>query len=242
MPILAITLLGSALIGLAIVVHRSMQQRRSPSRFSRLKGLAESLGCDFEPGENWIDTEHFRHLPMFSKGWDHVVRYTMSRTVTVGGRPFPLRMGDFLYQCGDEHKPETRVFSYVLVQLPFAGVPNTLIRREGVLDRLEAAVGLSDINFESAEFSRAYHVESESKRFAFDLINGRMMECLLFHKPWRVEIREGFFIVSDGQSLWSLDEFRDSYETVLQCLESWPSGLSALLEAGRWLDEDGGDT
>src|SRR5207247_11164257 len=119
-----------------------------------------------------INTDHFRHVPLFTRGWDHVARYTMSRMVTIAGRPFPLRMGDFLYEYGEERKPQTRKFSYVLVQLPFAGVPNPLIRREGMLDKMECAMGRCDINFESAQFSRAFHVESESKRFAYALIDG----------------------------------------------------------------------
>lgn len=53
------------------------------------------------------------------------------------------------------------------------------VRAEGLLDRLGAFVGLDDINFESAEFSRRFHVQAENRRWAYDVLHPRALEFLL---------------------------------------------------------------
>ena len=53
------------------------------------------------------------------------------------------------------------------------------IRPENVFDRLTEFFGLDDIDFESAEFSRAFHVKSTDKRWAYDVLHQRTMEYLL---------------------------------------------------------------
>jgi len=39
--------------------------------------------------------------------------------------------------------------------------------------------GFDDIDFESAEFSRQFHVTAADKRWAYDIIHQRMMEYLM---------------------------------------------------------------
>jgi len=53
------------------------------------------------------------------------------------------------------------------------------VGRENVLTRLGGALGFDDIEFESEEFNRAFRVKSEDRKFAFDLIDARMMAFLL---------------------------------------------------------------
>ena len=58
-------------------------------------------------------------------------------------------------------------------------MPDVLLRREGLFDRMAGALGFDDIDFESVEFSRRFHVKSSDKRFAYDLIDAGMMQFLL---------------------------------------------------------------
>lgn len=53
------------------------------------------------------------------------------------------------------------------------------IRPEGFFDRIGAFFGYEDINFESAEFSRTFHVTAGDRRWAYDVLHVRAMEFLL---------------------------------------------------------------
>src|SRR5208283_3583865 len=53
------------------------------------------------------------------------------------------------------------------------------IRPENILDKFTEAIGFDPIQFESAEFSRKFHVRCEDKKFAYDIIHARMIEFLM---------------------------------------------------------------
>jgi hypothetical protein len=55
------------------------------------------------------------------------------------------------------------------------------IRPEGIFDKMKAAFGWDDIDFESAEFSKRFHVSARDRRWAYDVITPRTMEFLLAH-------------------------------------------------------------
>jgi len=57
--------------------------------------------------------------------------------------------------------------------------PAVRMRPENVLDRMASWVGWDDIDFESDEFSRRYHVASEDRRFAYDIFHARLIDYLL---------------------------------------------------------------
>ena len=92
-------------------------------------------------------------------------------------------MGDYHYQTTSSNGKQTTThhhyFSYCLIELPYASLPDLRIRREGIFDSLAGAFGFDDIDFESAEFSKRFHVKSSDKRFAYDVVHPAMMEFLL---------------------------------------------------------------
>jgi hypothetical protein len=69
-------------------------------------------------------------------------------------------------------------FSVAILESPFP-LRQMVVRPEGIFDKLSAAFGWDDIDFESAEFSRRYHVSSPDRRWAYDVIHQRTMEHLL---------------------------------------------------------------
>ena len=235
---LMINIVGSALILIIGAIVLYVRDKRGDPRGRQIAAVADSFGMNYRGCDAWTESSAFLHLPIFRQGWDHMTLNTCSNVLTVHGRPHPLRMGDFEYTVGEGDNERSRQFSYLLVQLPFAGVPDLLIRPEGVLDRLTETVNTDalDIDFESAEFSRRFHVQCDSKRFAYDLINPGLMECLLAAMPSRVEIARGFMAVGDGSSMWTPEQFRGHYRMAKRFLECWPPHLADLLERGRWLE------
>ena len=60
------------------------------------------------------------------------------------------------------------------------------VRPEGWGDKLAGAFGFDDIDFESAEFSRLYHVKASEKKLAYQLFHPKMIEYLLRRKKIRL--------------------------------------------------------
>jgi len=62
------------------------------------------------------------------------------------------------------------------------------ITHEGLLSNIAQAFGYADIDFESAEFSRAFCVRSKDRKFAYDVCHAQMMEYLLANRDLSIEI------------------------------------------------------
>lgn len=69
-------------------------------------------------------------------------------------------------------------FSVAVVESEFP-LREMTIRPEGIFDKMKAAFGWDDLDFESAEFSKRFHVSASDRRWAYDVITPRTMEFLL---------------------------------------------------------------
>lgn len=89
--------------------------------------------------------------------------------------------------------------SCFLLELPM-NVPELTISREGMFSKIAQAFGYADIDFESAEFSKAFCVRSADKRFAYDICHAQMMEYLLANRDLSLEYeRRTLAMVFGGQ-------------------------------------------
>ena len=73
--------------------------------------------------------------------------------------------------------------------------PDMIISHENRESRLAEALGKSHISFQSAEFSRAFRVRCQDKKFAFDICHPQMMEFLLANQDLTIEIRGNMLAV-----------------------------------------------
>ena len=142
-------------------------------------------------------------------------------------------MGDFVYRItrstGKGTSTRTYRFSYLIIHLPYRSVPDLLIRREGLFDKLAGVLGFDDIDFESAEFSRKFHVKGADKRFAYDVVHPRMMEFLMSSDVSGVDIENARCCHSDGTSRWEPHEFERRLGWVRRFFELWPDHVTAAL-------------
>ena len=60
-----------------------------------------------------------------------------------------------------------------------AAFPHLEIAREGLFSRLADRLGMEDIEFESPEFNRRYNVKAGERRFAFEMLDARMLRWLV---------------------------------------------------------------
>jgi hypothetical protein len=134
-------------------------------------------------------------------------------------------------RSGKSRRTTTHEFSYVIVDLPYERLPTLFIRREGIFDAVAGAFGFDDIDFESAEFSKRFHVKSDDKRFAYDVIHPAMIEFLLAGDAPMIDVEESKCCLSDGRRKWSTVEFRKNLLWAEQFFALWPKHLVTALKS-----------
>ena len=150
-----------AVVGGYLISRQITQKRRAA-----LTAVATSLGFRYAPDDPFDTVD----LPfaLFRRG---------------DGRGVEMREFDYWYYDESTDSKGGRSRSYHRFSCSTtsidAHVPGITVGRENVLTRLGGALGFDDIEFESEEFNRAFRVKSEDRKFAFDLIDARMMAFLL---------------------------------------------------------------
>ncbi len=229
MPVLIIILV---IVGVGIAIYFSYLQQKQ--RREAMAALAAELGWGFHPGRDTSHDDEYAHFEIFRRGHSRAAYNTLYGEITIDDRQYPAKMGDFTYKVtrssGKSTSTTTYRFSYLILHIPFAAVPDLLIRREGMFDKIAGAFGFDDIDFESSEFSRKYHVKSPDKRFAYDVITPRMMEFLLGIDAMSIDIERGRCCISDGKHKWSPIEFKARLAWIAQFFDLWPEHLTEALE------------
>lgn len=243
-------ILGSvAGIALVVVVVKAAieAEKRRKQRIADMGALAASLGLSFDPARDTGHDERFAHFELFRRGFDRAAYNTISGSLTLGDAVVRVVTGDFTYKTRETYTTtsngrtttRTRIvkhhFSYFIMELPYIRMPDLLIRREGLFDKVAAAFGKNDIDFESAEFSRKYYVRCDSRKFAYDIIHPRMIEFLLASCPGSVDIENGRICLTDGLSIWKAPRFASSLDWTRAFLNHWPGFVVKDLAEGRAL-------
>ena len=163
---------------------------------------------------------------------------TLEGTINAGDETLRLRAGDFRFkpeELDDEDRliaPKAALqdhlpaFSYVAVHLGDLPTADVRVRPTNAADRVAAATGVQDLNFESVAFSDAFHVMAGDERFAYDLLYPKMMELLLDHRPPDLRISGQWLLICDG-GLWPPERLGRAIEFARQFVDHWPRHLRA---------------
>jgi hypothetical protein len=106
------------------------------------------------------------------------------------------------------------------------------IRPETFFDKLKEFVGLEDINFESAEFSRKFFVKASDRRWAYDVLHARAIEWLLGRPAFCIQFA-GDKALAWHNARFKPDEFTAAAETVDGLLDLLPDYLVRQLKEGK---------
>jgi hypothetical protein len=228
-------ILGFAvLVGLAIYGDHVARQKRKAA----LAQLAKELHCRFDPFEHDPPAATYSGLGAFARGHSRRAYNTLTGRVDVGDDSYALTGGDFLYKVttsnGKTTTTSTHRFSYWIVHLVWTHCPSLVVRPEGFFDKIAGALGFDDIDFESEEFSRKFHVKSSDKKFAYDLIDPRMMEFLIPRLTTALQLEQGRLLLTNGSATWSPEEFSRQLAFANEFVKRWPEHLV------RGLDEHTG--
>jgi hypothetical protein len=211
----------------AIHSHKKEQER-----LAAMRGWAAERGLFFnEEKVRGFDDEY----PGFDCLGSGRNRYAHNIMVgTLDG--LEAKLFDYHYQTRSrDSKGRTRTrthrFSAVLVHPGFAIRPIT-VRREGMFDKVKAAFGWDDINFESAEFSRRYYVACEDKRWAYDVIHGKIMDLLLKARKYTIEGDGQAMMIRMGESRFDLAGFERAFGVLAKILREIPEHAKERAEQG----------
>lgn len=137
---------------------------------------------DWASRNNWhIDTSKrkgwksdYPAIKLFQKGHSRFGK----NIITGHFKGMAVTCFDYQYTTGSGKNRSTHNHGVVLLGVDHPLIP-LQIRREHVFDKVGEFLGVDDIDFESAEFSRKFFVKSNDKKWAYDVIHGRTMEYLL---------------------------------------------------------------
>jgi hypothetical protein len=150
-------------------------------------------------------------------------------------------MGDYRYTIesggGKNKSSKTYRLSYLVVDISTYAFPKLLIRPENFLDKVAGAVGFDDIDFESHEFSKNFYVSSTDKRFAYDLIDPRMMEFLMKGEPKVIDAESGWICVIQKKKRWNVQEFKANISWLTSWKAHWPTHVMATLKQGGYTED-----
>ncbi len=226
--ILVVLVLTGIILG-AIYSSKAAKQRRLD-----LAELARGWGWSFDLLKDPTHDERYAHFSEFCQGHSRAAYNTLRGSMLIQDRQYPAIMGDYTYKVTSSNGKSTTTttyhFSYLIVHLPFAMVPELTIRKEGFFDKIAGAIGFNDIDFESAEFSRRFMVKSSDKKFAYDVITAQMMEYLLAGEPPRIEISHNQFCLIDGAHRWEPQRFASWHRWTGSFFELWPDHVLRRLE------------
>jgi len=154
-------------------------------RRKKLRAWAGAHGFRFDPGADRSFDDRYPEYGCLRIGHG---RYAYN--VATGERDGRSVVAfDYRYVTGSGKNRHVHHFSGVVLGSEIRLDP-LRIRPEHLFDKVGEFFGLDDIDFESAAFSRAFHVKSPDKRWAYDVLHQRTIEFLLAAPRFSIQFGE----------------------------------------------------
>ena len=196
------------LITLAVIVVAGLgywSWKREQARQLAWGQWASERGWSYTHDRDHELAEYFEFVERFGHGRNHYAEDTLRGNLN--GRPavaFSYHYETRSQNADGEMTTEDHWMWMTALQMerPF---PELLISPESFGKRLLHTFSGSDIDFESIEFSRAYEVKCNDRKFAYDFCNQQMIEYLLQSRDSVLEL-EGHWLVTYGPGRLALEQ------------------------------------
>lgn len=221
-------LIGTPVAGLLAI--------KCKARSERLRVLAEKHAWEFSENDSLVPESSRSHFASFNYGRSSI-RNTMRTSLKVNDQSLDTVLGDCEYTSSRRGFKRDYRKSFVLVSFPYQFMERATIRPENVLDRIADKFGFDDIDFESKQFSDAFHVTGSDKRLMYEIMSPRMMEFLLKDHPSAravtIEIAYSRLCITTEKQRWKPEEFPQALRWARELLEHWPARLFAPRRKSR---------
>jgi hypothetical protein len=175
-----------ALIGVGIYFSWKAEQKRR----AKFASFAAAKGWSFTPVDTYGLVDRWGGHP-FGRGESRKVSNVFTGR-TNDGRDlvaFDYKYEESSTDSKGNSSTTTYRFGVCVIRIPCA-MPGLHVGKENLFTRIGSFVGMTDIEFESDDFNRAFLVKCEDAKFASDVLHPRTMELLLQHGrdvEWRFE-------------------------------------------------------
>lgn len=190
-----------------VIAHLAAEKRRKD-----LAELAERAGLFFSAYTDDVHSIYYGFTPFGSGSGRRSTNLLHGQRGEVRWQIF-----DYRYTTGSGKNRKTHHYGIAAAHVPLR-LKRLAIRPEGWFDKIASMVGFDDINFESEEFSRQYHVSCSVRKFAYDLIHPQMIEFLLTcqRRHWQMEGDVVLLHKSGRFSAYELEEVLTMVEGFVQ--------------------------
>lgn len=147
---------------------------RDKRRMEELRAVATRLGLRFEARGVRNMLGEVGRIAAMPQGRNIRPRNVMSGRY----RGVEVRILDYIFTTGSGKHQQTHRHAIAIGILP-VNWPDLTMVPENLGHKVFDALGGDDIDFESDEFSRRFWVRCSDRKFAYDVVNGRMMEFLM---------------------------------------------------------------
>lgn len=219
MMLLVIAAFVAIVIAAAIYSAKKARERREA-----MARWAAGHGWSFSPEKDRSMMDRYPELGQLRVGdQDRYAYNIVSGPVGDSGRD--VLAFDYHYQTVSRdskgrRRTSSHHFSAVIVRAEVPLRP-LLIRSENLFDKLAGFLGFDDIDFESAEFSRRFHVSGPDRRWAFDVLHARTIEFLLEAPRQTLQMDHRHLMTWTG-GRWEIDGFERSLALIGGVLDRLP--------------------
>ncbi len=225
-PFLIFGALAALLIAAIVLTNIAEKKRREA-----LSAWAAANGLAFNPAKQFGFDARFPAFGCLRQGERRYAYNVLSGT----WKQRPFTGFDYHYETYSRDSKGHRqthhhYFSAVVIGSAVPLKP-LAIRPEGLFDKLAAAFGFDDINFESAEFSRKFHVKAPDRKYAYDVLHPRAIEFLLQSPVFSLEFDTAQIIAWRAKK-FQPPEFEQAAGVVHGLLDQLPAYLVAALKEG----------
>lgn len=229
---LTVIIVIAAVIAALVIGGAVWNARMKDKRRNEMAGWAFANGLKFSANKDtglWFRYDPFKFLQRGENYYAYNVMYgTVAGRVTCGF--------DYHYEThSSDSKGNRQTHHHYFSALALdAGFPlkELSIRPEGLLDRVGEFVGLDDIDFESAEFSRKFHVTAPDRRWAYDVIHQKTMELMLTYPRFHIDFRGSQVMAYHPSKTFSIAEFSQALKVAGSILDLIPESVISDLKEG----------
>jgi hypothetical protein len=215
-------------IGAAFAVLAWLAAKREEQRRQALAALAASRGLAFNKADPVRVPGTFAQFELFQRG-DTRYAYNVIHGV-IEARHYCAC--DFQYTVttyttddkGNMQRRDVTTYCSAAIAELNCPVPAVWLRSENLLDKAAAMVGFTDLEFESDEFNRAFHVKAVDREIAFDIINAQTMQRLLAGPFRNIEFNGAAVLVFE-ETTWTPEQVGAALDFARSMAEGLPHYL-----------------